>query len=453
MKQFIILLSLCVFTLISIGSIAQQSRKKSSAKTGFNAAERPKNLTDDELLELVQKQTFRYFWDFAHQVSFMARERSNQAFDYGDEVVTTGGTGFGVMAMIVAAERGWYPRDSVANRLLHMVKFLSKADHYHGVFAHWLNGATGKTIPFSRKDDGGDLVETSFLFQGLLCVRQYFDKNTPLEEELRNRITWLWNDVEWNWHQRDNGNALYWHWSPNHGWSMDFELRGYNEALITYVLGASAPRFPIDSEVYHKCWAQSSHFKNGKEFYGIKLPLGFDYGGPLFFTHYSYLGLNPKGLKDQYADYMELNVNQTLINYRHCVENPNRFKGYGENCWGLTASDTYNGYNAHSPDNDLGTITPTAALSAFPYTPEQSMKALKHYYFDLGDKLWSEYGFIDAFNLTQNWYASSHLAIDQGPIIVMIENHRTGLLWKLFMNDPDVQNGLKKLGFSSPAIK
>ncbi len=416
----------------------------------FNSASRLLNLTDEQLLELVQRQTFRYFWDFGHPVSHMARERSNTAFEYGDEVVTTGGTGFGVMAMIVAAEREWVPRDSVAARLLKMVRFLAKADHYHGVFPHWLNGATGKTIPFSRKDDGGDLVESSFLFQGLLCVRQYFDRDTPQEKELRNRITWLWNDVEWNWHQRDH--ALYWHWSPNHGWSMDFELRGYNEALITYVLGASAPRYPIDPQVYHKCWAQSSHFKNEKEFYGIKLSLGFDYGGPLFFTHYSYLGLNPTGLSDRYADYQELNVNQTLINYQHCIKNPNGYKGYGANCWGLTASDTYNGYNAHSPTNDLGTITPTAALSAFPYTPEQSMKALKHFYYELGDKLWSEYGFIDAFNETQNWYASSHLAIDQGPIIVMIENYRTGLLWKLFMKDPDIRRGLKKLEFTSPAI-
>jgi len=430
---------------------SQKGKKNTDQQAGFDPTKRPKDLTDDQLLELVQRQTFRYFWDFAHPVSFMARERSNIAYDYGDEVVTTGGTGFGVMAMIVAAERNWVPRDSVVNRLLTMVRFLSKADHFHGVFPHWLHGATGKTIPFSRKDDGGDLVETSFLFQGLLAVRQYFDRDTPGEKELRNRISSLWHDVEWSWHQKDNGHSLYWHWSPNHGWAMDFELRGYNEALITYVLAASAPRYPIHPEVYHKCWAQSSHFKNGKEFYGVKLPLGFDYGGPLFFAHYSFLGLNPKGLKDRYADYWEQNVSHTLINYRHCVENPKNYKGYGENCWGLTASDTYNGYNAHSPDNDLGTITPTAALSSFPYTPEQSMKALKHFYFELGDKMWSEYGFIDAFNPTQNWYANSHLAIDQGPIIVMIENYRTGLLWNLFMKDPDIQRGLQKLGFTTGA--
>jgi hypothetical protein len=419
----------------------------------FNAADRPKNLTDTALLELVEKQTFRYFWDFGHPVSGMARERSNVAYDYGDEVVTTGGTGFGVMAMVVAAERKWVSRDSVAGRLLKMIKFLSKADSYHGVFPHWMNGATGKTIPFSRKDDGADLVETSYLFEGLLCVRQYFNHDNPVEEELRNRITWLWNDVEWNWHTRGGLDLLYWHWSPNNGWAMNFELRGWNETLITYILAASSPNYSVGAEVYNKCWAQSSHFKNGKQFYGITLPLGFDYGGPLFFAHYSFLGLDPHGLKDQYANYWEQNYNHTLINHKHCVLNPNHFKGYGEDCWGLTAGDTYNGYNAYSPDNDGGTIAPTAVLSSFPYTPEYSMKALKHFYYDLGDKIWSEYGFVDGFNETKNWYAKSHLAIDQGPEIVMIENYRTGLLWKLFMSVPEIQNGLKKLGFESAYLK
>ena len=447
-----LLLSICL-TLLSTESFAQK-KKTVAAKPGtFNPADRPKNLSDTALLELVQKQTFRYFWEFGHPVSGMSRERSNVAFDYGSEVVTTGGTGFGIMAMIVAAERKWQPRDSVAARLLKMVKFLSKADSYHGVFPHWLNGGTGKTIPFGRKDDGGDLVESAFLFQGLLTARQYFNQNTQVEMDLRNRISWIWNEVEWDWYTRGNENQLYWHWSPNNGWAMNFELRGYNETLITYILGAASPRYPLTAQVYQKCWAQSDHFKNGKEYYGIKLPLGFDFGGPLFFTQYSFLGLDPRNLKDQYANYWEQNVNHTLINYKYCVDNPKKFKGYGEKSWGLTASDTYNGYNAHSPTNDFGTITPTAALASFPYTPQQSMKALRYFYDDLGDKIWSEYGFTDAFNESQNWYATSHLAIDQGPIIVMIENYRTGLLWKLFMQDPDVKNGLKKLGFESPHLK
>lgn len=412
-----------------------------------------KNLSDDQLLDIVQKQTFRYFWDFAHPVSGMARERSNIAFDYGNEVVTTGGTGFGVMATIVAVHRGWISRDSAANHLLKMVKFLAKADAYHGVFPHWLNGATGKTIPFSRKDDGADLVETSFLFQGLLTVRQYFDRDTPLENELRSRINWLWNDIEWDWFTRGGQNVLYWHWSPDNGWAMDFDIRGFNECLITYVLAASGERYPVDAAVYHDGWAKSDFFINGKEFYGIKLPLGFDYGGPLFFSHYSFLGLDPRGLKDKYADYWQQNVNHTLINRAYCIDNPKKFTGYGEMCWGLTASDNHEGYNAHSPTNDLGVITPTAALSAFPYTPQYSMQVLRHFYYNLGDKIWSDYGFVDSFNESKDWYAKSHLAIDQGPIIVMIENHRSRLLWDLFMSCPEVQNGLKKLGFESPHIK
>lgn len=411
------------------------------------------NLTDEQLLDLVQKQTFRYFWDFSHPVSGMARERSNVAFDYGSEVVTTGGTGFGVMAIIVAANRGWISRDSAAMHLLKMVKFLAKADAYHGVFPHWMDGATGKTIPFSRKDDGADLVETSFLFQGLLTARQYFNNDKPAEVELRNRINGLWNDIEWSWFTKNGQNVLYWHWSPDNGWAMDHTIRGYNECLITYFLAACAERYPVDAVVYHEGWTRSTFFRNGKEFFGYTLPLGFDYGGPLFFAHYSFLGLDPRGLEDGYANYWTQNVNHTLINRAYCISNPLKYTGYGERTWGLTASDNQEGYSAHSPDNDLGVISPTAALSSFPYTPEYSMQVLRNFYYNLGDKIWSEYGFVDAFNETKDWYAKSHLAIDQGPIIVMIENFRTGLLWDLFMSAPEVQTGLKKLGFKSPHLK
>lgn len=438
--------------LILFGDMGYAQKKKADKKAVFSPADRPTNLSDSALLDLVQQQTFRYFWDFAHPVSGLSRERSNTSFDYGAEVVTTGGTGFGIMATVVATERKWIARDTAARFLLKMVRFLLKSDSYHGVFPHWLNGETGKTIPFSRKDDGADLVESSFLFQGLLVARQYFNSDDPVERELRNRIGWLWSEVEWNWFT-NNQDVLFWHWSPNNGWAMNFAVRGFNECLIMYVLAASADRYPVSPAVYHNGWAQSNFFKNGKEFYGINLPLGFDYGGPLFFSHYSFLGLDPRGLKDRYADYWVQNRHHTLINREHCVRNPNNFKGYGPASWGLTASDTYHGYDAHSPTNDNGTITPTAALSAFPYTPDFSMQALRNFYENLGDKIWSEYGFVDAFNESKNWYASSHLAIDQGPIIVMIENHRSGLIWNLFMSCPEIQRGLQKLGFESPHIK
>lgn len=426
-----------------------QSIHAQKVSQATNTIYQPQNLTDSALLTLVQQQTFTYFWDFAHPVSGLARERSNESFNYGHEVVTTGGTGFGIMALVVATERKFITRDTAAKFLLKMVKFLAKADSYHGVFPHWLNGATGKTIPFSRKDDGADLVESSFLFQGLLTARQYFSANNKTENELRNRINSLWNDVEWNFFTKGGQEVLYWHWSPNNGWAMNFPIRGFNECLITYVLAASSNSYPVPASVYHRGWVQSDFFKNGKVFYNDTLPLGFDYGGPLFFSHYSFLGLDPRGLSDKYANYWQQNQNHSLINYNYCVDNPKDFKGYGSNSWGLSAGDTFNGYNAHAPTNDFGTITITAALSAFPYTPKQSMQALKHFYFDKGKQLWSKYGFVDGFNDTQNWVADSHLAIDQGPIIVMIENYRTGLLWNLFMSCPEVKAGLSKLGFQS----
>jgi hypothetical protein len=414
---------------------------------------RPRNLADDALLDLVQRQTFRYFWDFAHPVSGLARERSNVRPDYGLEAVTTGGSGFGVMAILVAVERGWIAREAACERLLRMVRFLLRANSYHGILPHFLNGETGRTIPFTRKDDGGDLVETSFLLAGLLCARQYFGRDEPAENDLRGRINRLWEEAEWSWHTRERSNVLYWHWSPNNGWSLNLEIRGWNECLITYLLAASAPRYPIDADVYHRGFASSRDFRNGRTFYGIDLPLGPDYGGPLFFTHYSFLGLDPRGLVDRYADYWQQNQSHVRINLEHCVRNPGGFKGYGADCWGLSASDNYQGYGAHAPDYDIGVISPTAALASFPYTPEASMRALRHFYGVLGDRVWSEYGFVDAFSETRDWYATSHLAINQGPIIVMIENYRTGLLWRLFMSCPEVQGGLRRLGFDSPHLR
>ncbi len=409
-------------------------------------------LSDDALLDLVQRQTFRFFWDAAHPVSGMIPDRTDRAGKAPNDWVTTGGSGFGIMAIIVATERGWIDRAAAVERLMTIVRHLEHTTSHHGVFPHFLDGRTGATVSFSRKDDGGDLVETAFLFQGLLTARRYFDRDAADETELRNHIAWLWNETEWSWYTRGGLNVLFWHWGANNGWGLGHEIRGWNECLITYVMAAASPRYAIDAEVYHRGWAVGRYFLSQRRYYDIELPLGMPYGGPLFFSHYSFLGLDPRGLKDQYADYWEQNRRHTLINYEHCIRNPNGFKGYGPDCWGLTASDTPGGYSAHAPDNDLGVISPTAALSAMPYTPEQSMRALRHFYEKLGDRIWDKFGFVDAFSEQADWVADTHLAIDQGPIVVMIENHRTGLLWKLFMSDPDVQRGLRTLGFDSPHL-
>jgi len=409
-------------------------------------------LPDDALLEIVQRQTFRYFWEGAHPVSGLAFDRRT-ARKRVDDTVAVGGSGFGVMALIVAAERGWVTRKAALERLGRLLEFFLQARCYHGAYPHFMNGRTGETIAFWRKDDAADLVETSFLMMGLLCARQYFARDTPEEAAARSRISILWNDVEWNWFTQGDRDVLYWHWSPYNGWAMDHAIRGWNECLITYVLAASSPRYPIEPNVYHRGFASGPGFRSGKSWYDIDLPLGMNYGGPLFFTHYSFCGLDPHGLTDRYADYWEQNVRHVRINRAHCVANPGKFAGYGESCWGLTASDDPSGYLAHAPDNDNGTIAPTAALASLPYAPGEVMAVLRHFLKRHGKRLWREFGFVDAFCESQNWYADTFLAIDQGPIIVMIENHRTGLLWKLFMAVPEVQAGLRRLGFVSPHLQ
>jgi hypothetical protein len=408
----------------------------------------------DALLEIVQRQTFRYFWEAAHPASGLAFDRRTSGKRAGDaDPVTMGGSGFGVMALIVATERGWVTRDAALERLGRMLDLLARARRYHGAYPHFMNGRTGESIPFSADDDAADLVETSFLMMGLLCAREYFDRDSADEAAARSRISTLWNEVEWSWFTQGGRKVLYWHWSPNHGWAMDHAIRGWNECLVTYVLAASSPRHAIEPAVYRRGFASGRGFRNGKRWYDIELPLGMAYGGPLFFAHYSFCGLDPRGLTDRYADYWEQNVRHVRINRAHCVANPGKFEGYGEFCWGLTASDDPSGYSAHAPDNDNGTISPTAALASLPYAPAEVMTVLRHFLKRHGKRLWREFGFVDAFCESKKWYADTFLAIDQGPIIVMIENHRTGLLWKLFMAVPEVQAGLRRLGFKSPCLK
>ena len=399
--------------------------------------------SDDQFLDMVQEYTFRYFYEYGHPTSGMARERLGS-----DDIVTTGGTGFGIMALIVGVHRGYITREEGVNRLLKIVSFLQFADRFHGVFPHWMNGKTGDVIPFSTFDNGGDLVETAFLMEGLLSARQYFNQNLLTENTLRDVITSLWEDVEWDHYSRNDSGVLYWHWSPNFGWQMNFPLRGYNEALIVYLLAIASPTHPVDADYYHSGWAGAGYV-NGNTWYGYKLFVGPHLGGPLFFAHYSFMGFDPRNIKDAYANYFDQNRNHTLINRSWCIDNPFNYEGYSENCWGLTASDDPFGYLAHAPGpgTDNGTITPAAAIPSMPYTPQESLGALKHFYREHGPDLWGEYGFYDAFNLKQDWFADSYLAIDQGPIINMIENHRSGLLWSNFMANPEITPALTAAGF------
>jgi hypothetical protein len=415
--------------------------------TGVDSAYKFPVISDDSLLTLVQKRTFDYFWLYGHPVSGLSRDRLG-----GGDVVTSGGSGFGMMAIITGIERGFITREEGFGRLKIMVDFLNKpsVSRFHGAYPHWLNGTSGSVIPFGQIDNGGDLVETAFLMQGLLTTRQYFLDGSVAETALCDTIQKIWEGVEWDWYRKNNENKLYWHWSPTFEWQLNMTVSGWNEALIVYVLAASSPLHSIPKAVYEQGWARNGAYPmvNGNTYYNIQLPLGESYGGPLFFAHYSFLGLDPQNLQDQFADYWTQNTAHALINYEYCMANPRNYPGYSSDCWGLTASDIPQGYSASSPSNDLGVIAPTAAISSMPYTPDESMKALRFFYYVLGDQLWGPYGFYDAFSIKDQWFADSYLAIDQGPIVCMIENYRSGLLWDLFMANTEIRSGLTKLGFS-----
>ncbi|HEX9005930.1 MAG TPA: glucoamylase family protein, partial [Bacteroidota bacterium] len=428
------------------------------------ASTRP--MTDEELLTMVQESTFRYFWENAHPVSGLARENTP-----GDEnLVTTGASGFGVMTLPVGVERGFVQREAAAERMLKILRFLAAADRFHGAWGHFMDGRTGRLIPlFGKRDNGGDLVETAFLIQGLLAARSYFDRDTRTETEIRRLVTSLWQEVEWDWYRRTPASDfLFWHWSPDQGWVINHPLIGWNETMIVYLLAVSSPTHPVPPSQYYSGWAgpsqravdyrrawsktsEGDHYANGNTYYGIRLEVGCGSGGPLFFAHYSFLGFDPHGKLDQYTDYFANNRNLALINREYCIANPGGHEEFGPDCWGLTASDDPWGYAAHAPDTkfDNGTMTPTGAVSSIPYTPQESMQALRHYYRDLGDRLWGIYGFRDAFNLKENWFAPIFMALNEGPIVVMIENQRSRLLWNLFMKDEDVRTGLKQIGFAT----
>ena len=444
------------YTLVVIKGLAAQRQKPFPNSLSINfvtafdfVSDKFPRMSTDELLDTVQERTFRYFYDFGHPISGLSRERNSSG-----EIVTSGGSGFGLMALPVGVKRGFITRGEALTRARKTTSFLlNTAQTFHGAYSHWLNGSTGKVIPFGTYDNGGDLVETSYLIAGLLTLRQYFNQSSSDETELRQWIDSIYQRVEWDWYTRGQ-KVLYWHWSPSDGWAMNMQIRGYNECLITYIMAAASPTHGIDKQAYTNGWAQNGGIKSNTLHYGINLPLGSSgsKGGPLFFEHYTFLGINPHDLSDQYANYWDQVRNHTLINYEYCKANPKKFAGYSDSSWGLTASDNPWGYSAHDPANDRGVITPTAALSSMPYTPEESLAALEYFYYKMGHKIFKEYGFVDAFHIGEGWFANSFLAIDQGPIVVNIENYRSGLIWDLLTSAQEVKDGLKLLGFSAPYL-
>ena len=406
-------------------------------------------MTDAQMLDLVQEASFRYFWNGAHPNCGLARE--GLGMGHSLDTVTTGGTGMGLISIVVAVERGFITRAEAATRVRTILAFLQDTTpRYHGAWSHHYNGVTGATIAFAGyQDNGGDLVETAFLIEGMLTVRRYFDASAdPVETEIRTRATQMWESVEWSWYRRyTGGQVLYWHWSPDYGWAMDHQIRGFNEAMIVYLLAIASPTYPMPSVSYYNGWVGAGGYTNGGSYYGHAIWVGPAYGGPLFFTHYSCLGFDPRYQRDPYTNYFENARNIALVHHDYAIDNPAEYAGYSAFAWGLTASFNPWGYAAQSPTSDNGTISPTAALSSMPYTPAESLAALRHFYDVYGASLWGPYGFRDAFNPESNWTAPGYIAIDEGPIAPMIENYRTGRCWALFMSNPEIVPALRAIGF------
>lgn len=435
----------------------QQWRYRVTARTAALKESQPSQLvtaethsmSDDALLDMVEEASFRYYWNGAEPHSGMSRE----SIPGDSDLIAVGATGFGLMNMIVAADRGFVPREDVVVRMLKVTAFLDHADRFHGVWPHYLSGRSGHVLPvFGIYDDGGDLVETSFLLQGLLAARGYFTNDTPQERELRSRITKLWEGVEWNWYVTPDGKALWWHWSPHYGYSIANRLQGFNESMITYVLAIASPTHGVPASLYETGWAaqgDASHpFPIANTYYGIHVDVNYlrNSPGPLFFTHYNFFGFDPH-YQDKWTNWFANNRNISHVQQEYAIHNPGKFAGYRADAWGLSAVTGPNGYREFKPfDEDDGTLAPTAALGAYAYTPQPSLQALKHFYRDLGAQTWTVYGFRNAFNLQHDWYSPDELGLNQAPQAIMIENGRTGLLWHAFMPNVEIQRMLHAAG-------
>jgi hypothetical protein len=406
-------------------------------------------LDDTDFLDMIERATFRYFWQGAHPVSGLTRERSSSG-----DVVTSGGSGFGLMAVPVGIERGYVTRAEGVARVLQQLTFLSaSAERHWGAFPHWLSGSTGAHVGFlGPGDDTVDLVETSYLAEGLLTVRRYFDGPSTDETEIRALATALWEAIEWDAFLAAGESTLRWHRSPTTGLSSAY-VSGWNECMITYLLGVASPTHPIAASCYHAGWARNGGIVLNQSYYGYPLSVGYAYGGPMFFAHYSFVGFDARLMRDAYADYFTHNQNHARVQAAYCAVNPGGYTGYSASCWGLTASDDPYGYSAHEPViNDNGTLTPSAALGSMPYVPAKALAAARTFYGTYGATLWGFEGFKDAFNPGLGWTASDYIAIDQGPIVLMIENYRSQLLWNRFMSNPEIAPMLAALGFVTDSV-
>jgi hypothetical protein len=404
----------------------------------------------DALLDEVQRAGVQFFLEEPNPVSGLSREYSNQR----PELCATGATGMGFFNLVVGAERGFIARDQAARRMQKCLHFLAeRVDRFHGVFPHWFDGQTGKVIPFSKFDDGSDLVETAYLAEGLLEAREYYTASNDVETDVRNLADRLWREIDWSWHVHDDGQSAYllWHWSPNYQFEKNHHITGFNECQIAYILALASPTHPIPQKCYWTGWA-GPDYSMPRDDFGIHVQIGRSMRMPMFFCHYSYLGLDPHALPFGGQTYFDQFRELCKVQVAYAKTQSNIYKGYGP-LWGLTACKGPDGYKAFAPGRDNGTIAPTAALSSMPYDPQDSLSCLEELELHYREKLWGRFGFADSFNLSRDWVSTDYLGIDVGPIAPMIENYRTGLCWKTFMKAPEIAVALRRIADSQPQAR
>jgi hypothetical protein len=404
----------------------------------------PQVLDDEAFLDLVQRTAFDYFWYETNPENGLIKDRSNDPSRSSIAAV-----GSGLSAPTVGIDRGWISREAGQARVLTTLQFLGNSPHgpeadatgYKGFYYHFLDMQTG------RRDGDSELstIDTALLLGGVLHVQQYFDRDDATEATIRALADNLDRRVDWPWMQVRSAKICH-GWNPETGF-LRYDWGGYNEAMILYLLALGSPTFPISPEAW-TAWTSSYAWQThyGQAF--VVFP-------PLFGHQYSHVWIDFRGIQDAYMrakglDYFENSRRATLANRAYVIANPHGWADYGENVWGLTASDIPTSYSARGAppaERDDGTITPTAVGGSFAFTPRESLAALRHMYATYRTQIWGPYGFKDAFNPSMKWFASDYLGIDQGPIVLMIENYRTGRIWHEFMQHPTIQSGLARAGF------
>lgn len=389
-------------------------------------------MTDNEFLDLVQKRAAMFFWQEADPRTGLVPDRARNFAPRAGRVANLAATGFGLTALIIAQERGWLSRDQVYNRTLTTLQFArDRLFHKEGFSYHWLNTRTGAREWNSEVSS----VDTALFLAGALFAGEYYrgTRVAEIADHLYRRANWKW---------MCNGRKFVCHgYRPESQSFLKYHWGAYCETLLVDVLAIGSPTFPIDAKAWHD---MTRKVRSYKSYRCIALP-------PLFTHQYHNLWVDFRGLHDGVADYFENARTATLANRQYCIDGMKRHSTYGPDSWGLTACDGPQGYRVYGAPpgraKDDGTVAPTAPGGSFAFTPKESLAALKHMYYTYKPRIWGRYGFCDAYNVDKDWNASDVIAINLGPIVLAIENHRTGMVWKHFMKIAHVRRAIKRIGF------